>query len=58
MKTKKDFDCVKMMREIRDKISADIMDKDNSQILEYFRQKSKEFKRKYAVRASPEITSG
>jgi len=47
MKTTKDFDCVKMMREIREKISEEIIKMDNSQILDYFRIKSEEFEKEY-----------
>ena len=47
MKTTKDFDCVKMMREIRKKISEEIIKMDNSQILDYFRIKSEEFEKEY-----------
>jgi hypothetical protein len=47
MKTTKDFDCVKMMRDIRDKINSEIIKMDSSQILEYFRKSSEEFEKKY-----------
>lgn len=35
MKTEKKFDCVKMMRDIRDKVNSDIKDMSPTQILEY-----------------------
>jgi hypothetical protein len=47
MKTNKDVDCVKMMRDIRDKISLEIINMDSVQIIEYFRKKSEEFESKY-----------
>jgi hypothetical protein len=47
MKTTKDFDCVKMMRDIRDKVNAEIIKMDSAQIIEYFRKKSEEYERKY-----------
>ena len=47
MKTTKDFDCVKMMRDIRDKVNSEIIKMDSTQIIEYFRKKSEEFEHKY-----------
>jgi hypothetical protein len=47
MKTEKDFDCVKMMRDIRDKITAEIILMDTKQVLEYFRLKAEEFESRY-----------
>jgi hypothetical protein len=47
MKTTKDFDCVKMMRDIRDKVDNEIIKMDAAQIVEYFREKSKEYEHKY-----------
>lgn len=47
MKTTKDYDCVQMMREIRDKVNSEIVQMDSAQIVEYFRKKSEEFKSKY-----------
>jgi len=47
MKTTKDFDCVKMMRDIRDKVNAEIIKMDSVQIIEYFQKKSKEYEKKY-----------
>lgn len=38
MKSNKKFDSVKMMREIRDKVSSDIMDMSPEQILEYIKK--------------------
>ena len=43
MKTKKNFDCVKMMREIREKINSEISNMTTEQILEYIRKGSKDF---------------
>ncbi len=40
MKTNKDFDCVKMMRDIRDKIDSDIKNMNAKQLLDYFNNKS------------------
>ena len=47
MKTTKDFDCVKMMRDIRDKVNTEIIKMDSAQIIEYFREKSEEYESKY-----------
>lgn len=47
MKTNKDFDCVKMMRDIRDKVNSEIIKMDSSQMLEYFQEKAKEFNKNY-----------
>jgi len=38
MKTKKEFDCVKMMRDIRDKVSIDIQKMSPEQILDYIKK--------------------
>ena len=48
MKTKKQFDCVKMMREIRDKISSEIANMTPQQILEYIRKGSRDFEKMMA----------
>jgi len=50
MKTTKEFDCVKMMRDIRDKVNADIVKMDAAQIVEYFRLKSEEYESNYGQR--------
>ena len=47
MKTKKKFDCVKMMREIREKISLEISNMTPEQIIEYIRKGSEEYETKY-----------
>ena len=47
MKTTKDFDCVKMMRDIRDKVNAEIIQMDSAQLIEYFLKKSEEYESKY-----------
>lgn len=38
MKTKKEFDCVKMMRDIRDNVSVDIQKMSPEQILDYIKK--------------------
>jgi len=38
MKTEKKFDCVKMMRDIRDKVNADIKNMSPEQILDYIKK--------------------
>ncbi len=52
MKTNKDFDCVKMMRDIRDKVNSEIVDMDAVQIIEYFRKRSEEYEHKYGQPAT------
>ena len=47
MKTTKDFDCVKMMRDIRDKVNTEIIHMDSAQLIEYFLKKSEEYESKY-----------
>jgi hypothetical protein len=47
MKTTKDFDCVQMMRDIRDQVDSEITHMDSTQLIEYFRKKAEEFERKY-----------
>jgi hypothetical protein len=47
MKTTKDFDCVKMMRDIREKVNSEIVKMDAAQIIEYFRKKSEEYESRY-----------
>ena len=47
MKTKKKFDCVKMMREIREKITLEISNMTPEQIIEYIRKGSEEYEIKY-----------
>lgn len=49
MKTTKDFDCVKMMRDIRDKVNNEIINMDPAQIVEYFKKKSVEYEHKYGL---------
>jgi hypothetical protein len=39
-KKQKDVDAVQLMRQVRDKISADICDLPKDQILEYFKQRT------------------
>jgi len=49
MKTKnnsKDFDCVKMMRDIREQISAEIANMTPEQIIEYIRKGNREYEKK------------
>jgi len=38
MKTEKKFDCVKMMRDIRDKVNVDIKNMSPEQILDYIKK--------------------
>lgn len=45
MKTEKKFDCVKMMRDIRDKVNADIKDMSPAQILEYIKKGRKDYEK-------------
>ena len=37
-KTEKDFDAVKFMRQVRDKISKDLADLSTEQIMDYFKK--------------------
>ena len=39
-KQKKDFDAVQFMRDVRDKISADIYDLSTDEVLEYFKKRT------------------
>jgi len=50
MKNKKQFDCVKMMREIRDKISLEIANMTPEQILEYIRKGRQDYEKMLASR--------
>ncbi len=43
MKTKKQFDCVKMMREIREKVNSEIANMTTEQIIEYIRKGRQDF---------------
>ena len=43
MRTDKKFDCVKMMRDIRDKVNSDIKNMNSDQILEYIKKGRKDF---------------
>jgi hypothetical protein len=45
MKTKKKFDCVNMMREIRDKISFEIKDMSPEQILDYISEGREDYEK-------------
>ena len=45
MKTEKEFDCVKMMRDIRDKVNADIEDMSPEQILEYIKKGRRDYEK-------------
>jgi len=47
MKTTNDIDCVKMMRDIRNKVNSEIVTMDSAQIIAYFRKKSEEYESKY-----------
>lgn len=48
VKTEKDFDAVKYMRQERDRVSREIADLSTDQRLEYFRKKSEEFRARVA----------
>ena len=50
MKTKKQFDCVRMMREIRDKINNEIKNMTPEQIIEYIRKGRVDYDRMLASR--------
>ena len=45
MKTKKKFDSVKMMRDIRDKVNADIKNMSPEQILDYIKKGRSEYEK-------------
>lgn len=49
MKTDKKFDCVKLQREIREKISSDIESLTIDRILEYIKKGSTAFNEKISV---------
>jgi len=48
--TKKSFDAVKMMREIRDKIDHDLEGKSSEEILKYYEEKRKAISKWKAIR--------
>jgi hypothetical protein len=48
MKNKKPFDCVKMMRDIRDKISSEISKMTPAQILDYIRKGRQDYEKMLA----------
>jgi len=50
MKTDKKFDCVKMMRDIRDKVNADIKNMSPEQILDYIKKGRVEYEKIIASR--------
>jgi len=50
MKTKKKFDCVKMMRDIREKINSEISDMTPEQIIEYIREGQADYEKIMARR--------
>ena len=50
MKTKKKFDCVKMMRELRDKINSDIVNMTPEQIIKYIRKGRADYEKMMARR--------
>jgi len=50
MKTKKKFDCVKMMRELRDKINSDIANMTPEQIIKYIRKGRADYEKMMAKR--------
>ena len=50
MKTDKEFDCVKMMRDIRDKVNADIKNMNSDQILDYIKKGRTDYEKIIASR--------
>jgi len=46
METIKDFDCVKMMRDIRDQVNSEIINMNSDEMIEYFKKKSEEYQNK------------
>ena len=56
MKTDKKFDSVKMMRDIRDKVSSDIKDMSPEQILNYVQEGHKEYEKLLAGHQQPSDT--
>lgn len=48
VKTEKEFDAVKYMRQERDRVSREIDDLNLDQRLEYFKRKSEEFRKRLA----------
>ena len=50
MKTDKKFDCVKMMRDIRDKVNADIKNMSPEQILDYIKKGREDYEKIIASR--------
>jgi len=48
MRTDKKFDCVKMMRDIRERISNEIKDMSNEEILDYIQKGRTEYEKKSA----------
>jgi hypothetical protein len=50
MKTDKKFDCVKMMRDIRDKVNADIKNMSPEQILDYIKKGRADYEKIIASR--------
>jgi len=48
MKTEKKFDCVKMMRDIRDKVNSDIKNMSPEQILDYIKKGRSDYEKKLA----------
>lgn len=49
MKNEIQIDCVKMMREIRNKISSDMKDMNSEQILEYIKKGKEEFENSISI---------
>jgi len=50
MNTKKKFDCVKMMRDLRDKINSDIENMTTKQIIAYIRKGRVDFEKEMSRR--------
>ena len=47
MKKNKKFDSVKLMRDIRNKIDAEIKELNKNELKDYFRKKKEEYENKY-----------
>jgi hypothetical protein len=58
MESNKKFDSVKMMREIRDKVSSDIKDMSPEQILEYIKKGRNEYDELMASHQQATIRQG
>jgi hypothetical protein len=55
MKTDKKFDCVKMMRDIRDEVNEEIVNMNPEQILEYIKAGRNDFEKAIAKRPVEQV---